>query len=279
MRRVRLAFAALLASAACSTFAAESPAPAPADGGVLLDASGPSADAAASTSCPADMVKRAHEAWTFCIDRREATRAQYRAFRDRVRGDDVARLLPSVPAGCTYASVLDDVSVGTSGGDEVPVTQVSFCSAALFCAFSGKRLCGSATNAGGAAPSDPTNARMNEHEWVVACTNGLTTKFPWGNDFDAGKCQIFDAGPRPVGADPSCATPDGIVDLIGNVWEWVHERTDDDAGGASYTRVVGGSYDSYDPVCRSPHGVDGPPGKFAGAQAQVGIRCCADVRR
>lgn len=61
-----------------------------------------------------------------------------------------------------------------------------------------------------------------EEEWEYAARNGSDdTLYPWGNDWDEKKASVrkdlvfFD-----VGAKPTSANKWGVLDLVGNVWEW-----------------------------------------------------------
>jgi hypothetical protein len=62
-----------------------------------------------------------------------------------------------------------------------------------------------------------------EFEWerVARGTNGLI--YPYGNTFDAARGNTFDAGigqTSAVGIFPNGASPDGVLDMSGNVWQW-----------------------------------------------------------
>ena len=95
--------------------------------------------------------------------------------------------------------------------DEVPdqpVLHVSFGEAAAYAAWAGKRL--------------PT-----EVEWEFAARHdhatGTTRRFPWGDEDPTPERANLDQRhlqPAPVGAYPAGASPRGVHQLIGDVWEW-----------------------------------------------------------
>lgn len=66
-----------------------------------------------------------------------------------------------------------------------------------------------------------------EAEWEFAARNGVKDNtYPWGDTFQA-KCAVVDkensTEPEPVGS-MSCADEWGVVDLIGNVYEWTSSK-------------------------------------------------------
>lgn len=92
-------------------------------------------------------------------------------------------------------------------GDQ-PVLHVSFHEAAAYAAWAGKRL--------------PT-----EVEWEFAArydhASGVTRRFPWGDEDPSPERANLDQRhlqPAPVGAYPAGASPLGVHQLIGDVWEW-----------------------------------------------------------
>ena len=64
--------------------------------------------------------------------------------------------------------------------------------------------------------------------------------YPWGNEPDASKANVRSEGTRPVGSYPQGASPYGVLDLVGNVWEWTDSKQDDGRHWFSYLR--GGSW-------------------------------------
>lgn len=88
---------------------------------------------------------------------------------------------------------------------EYPVIQVNWDQAKTYCAWAGKRL--------------PTEA-----EWEYAASGPDNFKWPWGNEFDAELSAASAPDVQPVGSYPAGASPFGIVDLAGNVAEWVLDQ-------------------------------------------------------
>lgn len=85
-----------------------------------------------------------------------------------------------------------------------PVVHVSWTDARSFCEWSGRRL--------------PT-----EDEWEFSARGQDRRTFPWGNEWDANRLRDptrAGLGLEPVGSHPEGATPDGLQDLSGSVWEW-----------------------------------------------------------
>lgn len=113
-----------------------------------------------------------------------------------------------------------------------------------------------------------------EAEWEKAARGTDGRMFSWGNTFDPGRLNSHDAGPFatvPVGSYPSGASPFGLLDAAGQVFEWT--ATDSDAGRSI---VKGGSWDDRGcGVCRPAARHDRPN---AIKHILIGFRLVRDIR-
>ena len=91
-----------------------------------------------------------------------------------------------------------------------------------------------------------------EWEWQWAAQGPDGRAYPWGKDFDAGRCNTTESGigmTTPVGSYAQGASPYGVLDMAGNVWEWcLNEQdkpTDTGLAGSAGRVVRGGSWGYY----------------------------------
>jgi formylglycine-generating enzyme required for sulfatase activity len=107
---------------------------------------------------------------------------------------------------------------------EHPVVGVSFYEAEAYAKWSGKQL-------------------PIEEEWERAARGTDGRKFPWGDDFDPLRCNTSESnngGTTPVTRYPNGVSLEGCYDLVGNVWEWCQDWTDNSK--KNFNVVRGGSW-------------------------------------
>lgn len=210
----------------------------------------------------------------FCIDSTEVTRAQYEVF------------LASSPVDTHPRCAWNTSFVPRREWPYIPATKdhpvvgVDWCDAHAFCAWAGKKLCGTITG-GRIAEDEMRDATRSA--WVHACTRGGTRTFPYGSTFDGAACngQAFDAGNFiPAGSAPRCQGGyDGIFDLSGNAAEWADACSDVQPPGGSTSgaddscHAFNSGYTEEEEVDLRCRATRDQPRSYA--DGIFGIRCCA----
>jgi iron(II)-dependent oxidoreductase len=127
---------------------------------------------------------------------------------------------------------LHDWKDGTypTGWEKKPVTWISLEDARAYAVWAGKRL-------------------PHEWEWQLAAQGTDGRSYPWGKAWDKSMVPSTDrtrevSSPADVSAHPAAASPFGVEDLIGNIWQWTDEYSDDHTRaavlrGGSYYRPMG----------------------------------------
>ncbi|MGB9632273.1 MAG: formylglycine-generating enzyme family protein [Chloroflexaceae bacterium] len=68
----------------------------------------------------------------------------------------------------------------------------------------------------------------SEAEWEYAARDGTRRTYPWGNDAPdperASYASQYGLTTLAVGCFPRRSTPEGVLDLVGNVWEWTRSE-------------------------------------------------------
>jgi iron(II)-dependent oxidoreductase len=102
-----------------------------------------------------------------------------------------------------------------------------------------------------------------EEEWQVAASWRIQSsayilrRYPWGDALDTARCNIWGSGignTQPVDAYETGAAPNGVRQLVGNVWEWTasdFDITDEQhrpvVGDMVMKSIRGGAFDTYFP--------------------------------
>ena len=158
----------------------------------------------------------------FYLDRYEVTNARFERFAKATRHQTTAereghagawrkqgrRFEVLTVKGATWRS---PSGPGSNALPEYPVVQVSWEDAQAYCRWVGGRL-------------------ATEAEWEKAARGPDGRRFPWGNTWEKDRARFDDnrgffkkETTAPVGSYPAGVSPFGILDLAGNVWEWVQD--------------------------------------------------------
>jgi iron(II)-dependent oxidoreductase len=156
-----------------------------------------------------------------------------------------------------------------------PVVGVSWYEAAAFAAWSGKRL--------------PTAAEWQKAGgWPEHLSGGSCHRYPWGDVFEPARANLWSSGrgqTLPVGDCPHGATPNGIYQMTGNVWEWLADPLDtipchpDETFSAwrPMRRIIGGAYDTYFPAEATCQFITGQA--ELDRRDNIGFRCALSAAR
>lgn len=134
---------------------------------------------------------------SFLIDRTEVTNAEYAEFVREANYPAPSHWLKGNPL---------------PGQEQWPVVNVSPIDAEVFAKWRSKR--------------DAISYRLpTEEEWEYAARGGGEHQvYPWGDSWLARRAVVKQASPMPVGSFPEGANRWGVVDLIGNAWEWTSSK-------------------------------------------------------
>ena len=166
-------------------------------------------------------ARRGHRRWmrmrAFHIDRYPVTNAQFKRFIDEngYAPEDAHNFLRHWQDGAPVV-----------GWEQKPVTWVSIEDARAYAQWAGKRL-------------------PHEWEWQYAAQGVDGRAYPWGDAWNpaAVPAQNRERRMRPsadVDAHPDGVSPFGVMDMVGNVWQWTDEYADDHTraaclrGGSAY---------------------------------------------
>ena len=196
----------------------------------------------------------------FYIDRHLVTNAQFKKFLEatRYRPKDDHNFLRDWKNG-TYPA----------GWSNKPVTWVSLEDARAYAAWAGKRL-------------------PHEWEWQYAAQGTDGRLYPWGNNWNATLVPKPEQSrglrpPTAVDSYPQGASPFGVVDLVGNLWQWTDEYLDDHTRsatlrGGSYYQPQGSRWYFPQAYRLDQHGKYLLIGSSKDRAATLGFRCVVDAQ-
>src|SRR4030067_534943 len=138
----------------------------------------------------------------FEIDCYEVTNAQYWEFLEYIKKtNDHSKCFKGEPSNNDHTPTFWDNEYYNV--PDYPVARIDWYDAYAYAAWAGKRL--------------PTDA-----EWEKAARGSDGRTWPWGDDWDIKKANVFSGDTTPIGQfSPAGDSPYGCADMAGNVWEWI----------------------------------------------------------
>lgn len=146
---------------------------------------------------PQETPAHAVSVGAFMMDRTEVTNTEYAEFVAATQREAPSHWINNRPP---------------FGQDKWPVVNISFDDANAFAAWRSKR--------------DAVTYRLpTEEEWEFAARNGERADlYPWGPNWQDGIAVLKEATPAQVGSRAAGKNQWGVVDLVGNVWEWTSSK-------------------------------------------------------
>lgn len=165
--------------------------------GTPLDSIKPSAktDEVLTSELLAETPRHNEDVEAFYIDLTEVTNLQWKVFLDATGRKPSPAL---VEFGWPNGEIPE-------GQEQFPITNVNLSEVKEFLTWCGKRL-------------------PNEAEWTRAARGDDSRIYPWGDEWSDKLCRSAASGSSSsvaVGSFPKGASPFGVLDMAGNVFEWV----------------------------------------------------------
>lgn len=155
-----------------------------------------------------------------------------------------------------------------------PVVGICWYEANAFAHWCGKRL--------------PTPAEWQRAAtWATAPGSGLIhARYPWGESFDPSRCNTWNSGigaTVPVNEYYSGCTPNGVYQLLGNVWEWTAALFECDPSSNGdrvltdqpLSEIRGGAFDTY--FASQATGLFRTGQSLLHRSDNIGFRCCVNA--
>ena len=169
----------------------------------------------------------------FVMSKFPVTNAQFAIFADAEDGYRNPRWWDFSQHAQRWFNLRKGVAKSRFSGDARPRENVNWYEAMAFCNWLGNLL--------GMKITLPTIA-----QWQRAAKGDDDRYFPWGDEYDEEHCNTLETGLKsttPVDRYQLGASPYGIYDMAGNVWEWtLNTAAAAETGRDSRRAVAGGSF-------------------------------------
>jgi formylglycine-generating enzyme required for sulfatase activity len=179
--------------------------------------------------------RRRYKILAFDIAKYPITNAQYQVFVDAYDGYSKENWWDYSAEARQWRTAHPKAQDTAFEGADLPRTNVTWYEAVAFCRWL-------------SAETGQNVTLPTEQQWQRAAQGDDNREYPWGEEFDADRCNFNTCRPSPVTLyEPEGESPFHVMDMTGNVWEWCLTElgTDSvrlDAKGARVER--GGSWNN-----------------------------------
>ena len=175
----------------------------------------------------------------FAIGKYLITNRQYQSFVEHPNGFDNAQWWDYSPQAAQWRKDHPGPKPPAFIGSDLPCTRVSWFDSVAFCNWLSTEL-------------TATVRLPTEQEWQRAAVGDTGWRYPWGDELDEtrGNYGKHLGQVTTVGSFPGGQSPFGVMDMVGNLWEWClttwgTEATD--LNGYVYRVFRGGAWNVSDP--------------------------------
>jgi formylglycine-generating enzyme required for sulfatase activity len=176
----------------------------------------------------------------FAIAKYLITNAQYKVFIEHRNGFRNSQWWDYSPQATQWRKDHKRPKPTAFAGADLPCTRVSWFDSMAFCSWLSAEL-------------DEKIRLPTELEWQRAAVGDSGWSYPWGNELDETRGNYANqvGQTSPVGNYPAGQSPFGVLDMIGNLWEWnlTIWGTDNssDPSGYVYRNYRGGAWNVSNP--------------------------------
>ena len=145
----------------------------------------------------------------FAIAKYLITNAQYKKFIEHPTGFCNPQWWDFSPPGIQWRKDHGNPKPTAFAGTDLPCTRVSWFDSVAFCNWLSAEL--------------NVHIRLpREQEWQRAAVGDTGWSYPWGNELDETRANYANRVGKVsvVGSFPAGQSPFGVMDMIGNLWEW-----------------------------------------------------------
>ena len=181
----------------------------------------------------------AYQVADFAIGKYLITNAQYEIFISHPNGFRDLQWWNYSPQAIQWRKDHPNPKPTAFAGANLPCTRVSWFDSVAFCNWLSTELA--------VAIRLPT-----EHEWQRAAVGDSGWAYPWGNELDEARANFGNRVGKVsvVGSFPGGQSPFGVMDMIGNLWEWcltTWGADSTDLSGYTYRSIRGGAWNVSNP--------------------------------